>query len=78
MRARRRWTPVAAAFTSDPRWPGAGNARYAPSRALLDLNRSAPRSVPHATIDGWREALRHDGEMRAALLNPARYQPRCR
>ncbi|HEV7897529.1 MAG TPA: hypothetical protein VGP31_06765 [Planosporangium sp.] len=89
MRARRRWAPVATAFTNDSirvlpserrkgagaTWPVARNGRYVSSRVLLDADRSSPRFVSHASIEGWREAIRRDGAMRAALLNPAGYLP---
>jgi hypothetical protein len=91
MQARRRWAPVAEAFTNDPTgvpsaqrpgvaatWPGAGNARYVSCRALLDIHPSPSRFVPQATIEGWRETIRRDPDVRAALLNPARREPRRR
>jgi hypothetical protein len=73
MRARRNWTPGALSSrpgqSAEAGWPGAGNTPYVSSRSLLDADRSAPRFVPHASIEGWRESMRRDGRMRAALLN---------
>jgi hypothetical protein len=54
------------------------NSRYVSSRTLIDANRSSPRFIPHASIEGWRESMRRDARVRAALLNPIRHESRGR
>jgi hypothetical protein len=56
--------------------PGARNARYLSSSPLLDANRPSPRFIPYTSIERWRESMRRDALMRAALLNPVRYERR--
>jgi hypothetical protein len=56
-------------------WPGARNTRYVSSRTLVDAERSSPRFIPNASIEGWRDSMRRDARMRAALLNPIRHEP---
>jgi hypothetical protein len=91
MQVRRRWAPVAEMPASDRagaltsrQQPGATtggrqdvrNPRYVSPSALLDADRTTPRFVPRASIEGWRERIRRDATMRAVLLNPVDYEPR--
>jgi hypothetical protein len=90
MQVRRRWSPVAES-ASDPTGAltperqhrvaaknrsDARNPRYVSPRALLDGNGTGRRFVPPASIESWRETIRDDATVRAALLNPVDYEPR--
>jgi hypothetical protein len=88
MQVRRRWSPVAEMSASDP--TGAltperqhraaarnrsdvRNPRYVSPSVLLDTEGSARR---FPSIERWRETIRNDATVRAALLNPVDYEPR--
>ncbi len=90
MQVRRRWSAVAempasdraGALTGEQRrasaasdCPNVRNPRYVSPSALLDVYQTPRRFVPTASIDGWREMMRRDATMRAALLNPVDYEP---
>jgi hypothetical protein len=82
MPARRRWAPVAASISDRTRALGAGvrlrskagchNDSYRSSPADRDPN---PSRVRFGCVDEWREWMRNDPELRAALLNPVAYEP---
>ena len=86
MAVRRRWAPVAEASPTDrarvlgvsvrhtPR-STCHNERYTSARPDLDRSDAGARFVPTASIDDWREKIRTDAELRAALLNPVTYEP---
>jgi hypothetical protein len=91
MQVRRRWSPVAEMSASDPTGAltperqhrvaarnrsDVQNPRYVSSRAPLDGNGTGRRFVPPASIERWRETIRDDATVRAALLNPVDYEPR--
>jgi hypothetical protein len=86
MLARRRWATVAEASPSDrARALGASvrhtprsnchNERYRSARADLDHGDRSARFVPTASIESWRESIRTDEVLRAAVLNPVDYEP---
>jgi len=90
MQVRRRWSAVAempasgwaGALTGEQRRcvaasdrPNVRNPRYVSPSALLDVNQTPRRFVSTASIDGWRETMRRDAAIRAALLNPVDYEP---
>jgi hypothetical protein len=90
MQVRRRWSAVAempasgraGALTGAQRRgvaardrPGVRNPRYVSPSVLLDVDQTPRRFVPTASIDGWREMIRRDATIRAALLNPVDYEP---
>ena len=91
MQGRRRWSPVAGMSASDPtgaltperqRHAAARdradprNPRYVTPSVLLDADRTGPRFLPSALIEDWRDMIREDATVRAALLNPVDYEPR--
>jgi hypothetical protein len=86
MQVRRRWAPVAEMPAGDRTAvqqdraaardrPGPRNPRYVSSGAALDDERTGPRFLPNAAVEGWREKIRRDATMRAVLLNPVDYEP---
>jgi hypothetical protein len=91
MQVRRRWSPVAEMSASDPTGAltperqhraaardrsDVRNPRYVSPSVLLDVDRSGRRFPPPASIERWRETIRDDATVRAALLNPVDYEPR--
>jgi hypothetical protein len=82
MLARRRWAPVVASTTDRARALGGSvrlrsktgfhNNGYRSSTADLDR---VPSRTGFSCVEEWRESMRVDPAVRAALLNPLDYEP---
>jgi hypothetical protein len=51
---------------------GCHNDSYRSPQVDRDRN---PSRIRFVCVDAWRESMRTDPDLRAALLNPVRYEP---